>query len=110
MSSSGVVREFTNAECNFHIDIVFSNIIPNGSSHALLLYLLRVNPTESTQLIDETITEREQRHLQNVQGGRFILYESYKHRVMFKKYLSKKRIPSREKVVFRQVGSSRNPA
>lgn len=66
---SGVVREFTNAECTFSYRYSFFKHHPEWIITRAFVVLLRVNPTECTQLIDETITEREQRHLQNVRAA-----------------------------------------
>src|SRR3989344_678803 len=67
-SKDGAVREFTNAECNFSYRHSFFKEHPEWIITRVILRLEDVSPEESARLIEETILEREKRHLQNVRA------------------------------------------
>ena len=68
-SKDGAVREFTNPECNFSYRHSFFKDHPEWIITRVLLRLKSVSPEESARLIEETILEREKRHLQNVRAA-----------------------------------------
>jgi len=63
------VRDFKNAECDFSYRQSFFKKHPEWIILRGTVRLTPVNTYESRQLIKETITEREKRHLQNVQAA-----------------------------------------
>ena len=63
------VREFNNAECSFSYRYSFFKHHPEWVITRVFVRLLQVKPAESKRLIEETIAEREKRHLQNVQAA-----------------------------------------
>lgn len=62
-------REFSNAECDFSYRNSFFKLHPEWIITRVKLRLLKVNPEESQRLANETILERERRHLQNVKAA-----------------------------------------
>lgn len=66
---SGEVREFTNAECAFSYRRSFFKHHPEWIITRVFVKLSSVAAAESSRLIEETIAERERRHLQNVQAA-----------------------------------------
>ena len=67
--ATGKMREFTGAECAFSYRHSFFKHHPEWIITHAYLSLLRVDREESEKLIEETIAEREKRHLQNVQAA-----------------------------------------
>lgn len=63
------VRVFSNAECDFSYRHSFFKDHPEWIITRVNLQLLQVNSVESAQLANETITEREKRHLQDVKAA-----------------------------------------
>ena len=68
-SKDGTVRECANAECDFSYRHSFFKDHPEWIITRVLLRLKSVSPEESARLIEETISEREERHLQNVRAA-----------------------------------------
>ena len=66
---TGETREFTNAECAFAYRRSFFKHHPEWIITHVYIRLSKTTPSESIRLINETITEREMRHLQNVQAA-----------------------------------------
>lgn len=62
-------REFTNAECTFSYRDSFFKQNPEWIITRVKLSLQRVDVEESSRLANETIAEREKRHLQNVKAA-----------------------------------------
>jgi UDP-N-acetylmuramate dehydrogenase len=63
------VRIFTNTECDFSYRHSFFKSHSEWIITQVVSQLPQVTPAESKRLIDETITEREKRHLQNVRAA-----------------------------------------
>jgi UDP-N-acetylmuramate dehydrogenase len=66
---TGEIREFSNAECGFSYRQSFFKRSPEWLITRVWLQLTAIDPKESERLIDETIAERERRHLQNVKAA-----------------------------------------
>ncbi len=66
---SGEVRDFTNPECDFSYRHSFFKDHPEWIITRVFLRLEKVIPAESAKLAEETIAEREKRHLQNVKAA-----------------------------------------
>lgn len=63
------VKEFSNAECAFSYRNSFFKQHPEWIIMRVKLELAPVNPEESKHLANDTIAERERRHLQNVKAA-----------------------------------------
>lgn len=68
-SLTGEVREFTNTECDFSYRHSYFKDHPEWIIIRILLKLDPIEPSENSKAIDETIAERERRHLQNVKAA-----------------------------------------
>jgi UDP-N-acetylmuramate dehydrogenase len=68
-SQTRETKEFSNAECDFSYRHSFFKDHPEWIVTRVALQLTEVEPRESQQLSDETIAEREKRHLQNVKAA-----------------------------------------
>jgi UDP-N-acetylmuramate dehydrogenase len=68
-SQTGGTKEFSNAECDFSYRRSFFKDHPEWIITRALLRLNQIEPTESGKLVEETIAEREKRHLQNVKAA-----------------------------------------
>lgn len=66
---TGEIREFTNAECDFSYRHSFFKDHPEWIILRAEINLSSIDAAESARLADETIAEREKRHLQNVQAA-----------------------------------------
>ena len=64
-STTGVVREFSNSECDFSYRASFFKVHPDWVITRAYIILHRVNSAESDRIIRKTMTEREKRHLQS---------------------------------------------
>ena len=67
--NTGVTKEFVNAECGFRYRDSFFKQHPKWLITRVYLHLEKINPAESARLAEETIAEREKRHLQNVKAA-----------------------------------------
>ncbi len=67
--NTGRTREFENTECGFQYRNSFFKQHPKWLITRVYLHLEKVLPAESAKLIEETIVERERRHLQNVRAA-----------------------------------------
>lgn len=65
-AATGETREFSNAECDFSYRHSFFKDHPEWLITRVVLQLTPVDPAESKKLAEDTIAEREKRHLQNV--------------------------------------------
>ncbi|OGG73009.1 UDP-N-acetylenolpyruvoylglucosamine reductase [Candidatus Kaiserbacteria bacterium RIFCSPLOWO2_01_FULL_53_17] len=63
------VHEFTNAECEFAYRMSYFKKNPEWIITKAHIQLNEVKPHQSKQLIEDTITEREKRHIQNVRAA-----------------------------------------
>jgi UDP-N-acetylmuramate dehydrogenase len=68
-SVTGDSRDFTNGDCDFSYRHSFFKDNPEWIITKVALELHEVTPDESARLIEETIQERERRHLQNVRAA-----------------------------------------
>ena len=68
-AESGEMRDFTNPECDFSYRHSFFKDHPEWIITRVFLRLEKIEPAESTRLAEETIAEREKRHLQNVRAA-----------------------------------------
>ena len=66
---TGETKEFSNAECDFSYRHSFFKDHPEWIITRVSLQLHNVTPAESAKLAEETIAEREKRHLQNVKAA-----------------------------------------
>lgn len=66
---TGEFRSFENAECAFSYRMSFFKQHPEWFITKVAVQLQPVDPAESSQLIENTIAEREKRHLQNVRAA-----------------------------------------
>lgn len=67
--NTGVTREFVNAECGFQYRNSFFKQHSKWLITRVYLHLQRMNAEESARRIEETIAERERRHIQNVRAA-----------------------------------------
>lgn len=76
-AKSGETRDFENSVCDFSYRHSFFKDNPDWIITSVTLKLNAVEPAESTRLSDDTIAERERRHLQNVRAaGSFFMNPS----------------------------------
>jgi len=68
-TGNGQVREFSSAECEFSYRQSFFKSHPRWFITAITLQLSPIAAEESARLRQETVAERERRHLQNVQAA-----------------------------------------
>lgn len=66
---SGEIKDFNNADSNFSYRHSYFKDNPEWIITRVHLRLASVDPAESKRLIEETIAEREKRHLQNVRAA-----------------------------------------
>lgn len=66
---TGEMRDFTNAECNFSYRHSFFKDNPEWIITRVFIRLEKTDVLENNRLADETIAEREKRHLQNVRAA-----------------------------------------
>ncbi|MEK7133966.1 MAG: UDP-N-acetylmuramate dehydrogenase [Patescibacteria group bacterium] len=67
--NTGKTQEFVNAECGFKYRDSFFKQHPKWLITRAYLHLQKADPAESAKLAEETIAEREKRHLQNVRAA-----------------------------------------
>jgi UDP-N-acetylmuramate dehydrogenase len=68
-SETGETKEFPNAECDFSYRHSFFKDNPEWIITRVALRLQPIDPAESAKLAEETLAEREKRHLQNVKAA-----------------------------------------
>jgi UDP-N-acetylmuramate dehydrogenase len=68
-SQTGETKEFSNAECDFSYRHSFFKDHSEWMITRAALQLQQIEPAESAKLAEETIAEREKRHLQNVKAA-----------------------------------------
>ena len=68
-SKDATMREFINPECDFSYRHSFFKDHPEWIITRIMFKLPAVSPEESARLVEETISEREKRHLQNVRAA-----------------------------------------
>ncbi|MCE9541206.1 UDP-N-acetylmuramate dehydrogenase [Candidatus Kaiserbacteria bacterium] len=94
--TTGEGREFANAECDFSYRHSFFKDHAEWIITRAILRLTTVEPSESRRLVDETITERERRHLQNVQAaGSYFMNPVAPHHIV-EMFETEKGVKSRE--------------
>ncbi len=67
--NTGATRTFVNAECGFQYRDSFFKQHPKWLIVRAYLHLQKMDPAKSAKLSEETIAEREKRHLQNVRAA-----------------------------------------
>jgi len=63
------IREFTNAECDFSYRHSYFKVTPEWVITRAIFKLHALDSVDSARLVQETIAEREKRHLQNVRAA-----------------------------------------
>ncbi len=94
--TTGVVKEFGNAECEFAYRNSFFKQHPEWLITRVQLTLQSVDPEESANLANETIAERERRHLQNVKAAGSFFMNSVASQEIIDMFESEKGVKSRE--------------
>lgn len=80
---SGETRTFVNAECGFSYRNSFFKQNPKWLITRVFIGLHKKNSAESAKLAEETIAEREKRHLQNVQAaGSFFMNPTVRQEII----------------------------
>ena len=93
---TGEIREFNTAECTFSYRQSFFKNHPEWIITHVFIGLLKVNTTESNKHIEETIAEREKRHLQNVQAAGSYFMNPKTPQYVQELFESEKKMKSRE--------------
>lgn len=96
---SGETRTFENAECGFSYRSSFFKQNPKWLITRVFLELHKVSPEESKRLAEETIREREKRHLQNVQAAGSFFMNPTAPQEIIKMFENEKGVTSREERV-----------
>lgn len=68
-AKTGEARDFSNAECDFSYRHSFFKDNPDWIITRVIVQLQKIEPAESARIADETVVEREKRHLQNVKAA-----------------------------------------
>jgi UDP-N-acetylmuramate dehydrogenase len=95
-TDTGEIREFQNAECAFSYRRSFFKHHPQWIITRIFVQLPQVKPAESAELIEQTIAEREKRHLQNVQAAGSYFMNPYAPQHIQDLFESEKGMKSRE--------------
>ncbi len=95
-ADTGEVREFNNAECAFSYRHSFFKHHPEWIITHAFLQLEKIDPMDAKKKIDDTIAEREKRHLQNVMAaGSFFMNPIVPEHVVAQ-FETEKNVKSRE--------------
>ncbi len=89
-------REFTNAECDFSYRNSFFKQNPDWIITRVILKLAQIDPAESKRIADETIAEREKRHLQNVKAAGSFFMNPVAPQEIVEMFETEKGVKSRE--------------
>ncbi|HEY4520863.1 MAG TPA: UDP-N-acetylenolpyruvoylglucosamine reductase, partial [Candidatus Paceibacterota bacterium] len=89
-------RTFTNAECDFSYRHSFFKDNPEWIITKVVVELQQIDPGESAQLAEQTIAEREKRHLQNVRAAGSYFMNPVSPANIVKMFEDEKRVKSRE--------------
>lgn len=95
-ATTGGTREFTNAECTFAYRNSFFKQNPEWIVLRIKLELQRVDAKASMQLANETIVERDKRHLQNVKAAGSFFMNPVAPQAIIDMFESEKGVKSRE--------------
>lgn len=90
------VREFSNAECDFSYRHSFFKDHPEWIITRVALQLTKVGPLQSKRLSEETVAEREKRHLQNVKAAGSFFMNPVAPQNIIEMFEKEKNVKSRE--------------
>ncbi|HTR19100.1 MAG TPA: UDP-N-acetylmuramate dehydrogenase [Candidatus Paceibacterota bacterium] len=93
---TGEIREFSNAECDFSYRHSFFKDHPEWVITRVALQLREIGPEESAKLAEETIAEREKRHLQNVKAAGSYFMNPVAQKEIVEMFEKEKGVKSRE--------------
>lgn len=93
---TGEVKEFSNAECDFSYRHSFFKDHPEWLVLRAKLALQSIAAEESKNAAEETIAERERRHLQNVQAAGSFFMNPVAPEAVVKQFEEEKQVKSRE--------------
>ena len=93
---TGETKEFANTECDFSYRHSFFKDHPEWIITRAVLQLQKIEPTESVRLAEETIAEREKRHLQNVKAAGSYFMNPVAPRAIQELFEQEKGVKSRE--------------
>ncbi len=95
-AKSGNYREFTNAECDFSYRHSYFKDHPEWIITQVRLRLHPIAPEESGHIVEETIAEREKRHLQNVRAAGSYFMNPVAPQKIVEQFEKEKGVKSRE--------------
>lgn len=95
-SETGELNEFSNTECDFSYRHSFFKDHPEWIITRISLQLSNVDPAESKRLSEETVEERERRHLQNVKAAGSFFMNPVAPQHVVEMFEQEKRVRSRE--------------
>lgn len=98
-SATGEVKDFTNTECDFAYRHSFFKDHPEWIILRVVIKLEKVDPTMSAQLADETIKERQKRHIQNVKAAGSFFVNPVASKEVQEMFEKEKGVKAREKRV-----------
>lgn len=93
---TGEVCDFTNEECNFSYRQSFFKIHPGWIITRVQVRLAQADREESRESIEETIVEREKRHIQNVRAAGSFFVNPVASQEIQEMFESEKQVKSRE--------------
>lgn len=95
-SVTGVMKDFSNAECNFSYRHSFFKEHPEWVIFQAEVKLSKVRAADSTVLIEQTIAEREKRHLQDVRAAGSFFMNPVASQNICEQFEKEKGVQSRE--------------
>jgi UDP-N-acetylmuramate dehydrogenase len=95
-SKTGERLDFVNPKCDFSYRHSFFKDHPEWIITRVYVDLSQVNPSESARLADETIAEREKRHLQNVKAAGSFFMNPVAPQTIIEMFEKEKGVKSRE--------------
>lgn len=95
-AQSGEIRKFSNTECSFSYRHSFFKDNPDWIITRILFQLQKIGATESARVAEETIAEREKRHLQNVRAAGSFFMNPVAPEHIVKMFEKEKGVKSRE--------------
>jgi UDP-N-acetylmuramate dehydrogenase len=95
-SQTGETKEFPNEQCDFSYRHSFFKDHPEWIITRVELQLQQMDPNESAKLAEETIAERERRHLQNVKAAGSFFMNPVASATIVEMFEKEKNVRSRE--------------